>query len=122
MIRSLALVALSVWAIGCGARGETFERASEPPVIRIVNRNWADMRVYLTRDSARAFLGFVTTGRTEDFVASPDLIGAAGEVRLFADPVGSNRVFRSEPFQLEPGRIVEWTIRVNPVHSSLVVH
>ncbi|MFN2419830.1 MAG: hypothetical protein ABR527_00370 [Gemmatimonadota bacterium] len=124
MMRSIGLVALFVCSLGCGARDETLDRptASEPPVIRVINRNWADMRVYLARDGARALLGFVTTGSTTTFPAPRDLTGAAGELRLVADPVGSALVFRSEPFRLDPGRVVEWTIRVRPAYSSIVVY
>lgn len=124
MLRSVGLVVFLACVVGCGVRGETVDRpeASEPPVIRVVNHNLADMEVYLTRDGARGLLGLVTTGSTATFPVPSDMIGAAGDLRLIADPVGLRLDFRSEPFQVDLGQVVEWTIRARPASSSLVVH
>jgi hypothetical protein len=108
---------------GCASSAETAASpGTEVLTIRVVNRNWADMRVYLERDGLRDFLGMVTTGTTASFSAPPDMTAAAGSLRLIGDPVGSRLVFASEWFVAEPGRTVEWTIRVRPAYSSLVVH
>lgn len=95
---------------------------TEALTIRVVNRNWADMRVYLEREGLRDLLGVVTTGTTASFSAPPDMAAAAGSLRLVGDPIGSRLVFESERFVAEPGRTVEWTIRVRPDYSTLVVH
>lgn len=125
MMRSAGLLVFLACIAGCGARGETLGRpeASEAaPVIRVVNQNLIDMEVYLTRDGTRSLLGLVTAGSTSTFPVPSDMIGAAGDLRLIADPVGSALDFSSERFQVDPGQVVEWTIRARPTSSSLAVY
>lgn len=124
MMRFAGLLVFLTYIAGCSARGETLGRpeASEAPVIRVVNQNLIDMEVYLTRDGTRTLLGLVTAGSTSTFPVPSDMIGAAGDLRLIADPVGSALDFSSEWFQVDPGRVVEWTIRARPASSSLVVY
>jgi hypothetical protein len=107
----------------CGVREAGQGGVSTAPVtIRIVNRNWADMRVYLQRNGARGLLGVVTSGATADFTAPPDLDTPGATLRLVADPIGSTVAFASEPFQVAPGQTVEWTIRTRPAQSGVTVH
>ena len=124
MMRSAVLLVFLAFIVGCGTRGETLARpdASEAPAIRVVNENLADMEIYLTRGGARSLLGLVTTGSTVTFPVPSDMIGAVGDLQLIADPVGSALDFPSEWFQVDPGRVVEWTIRARPASSSLVVY
>jgi hypothetical protein len=108
---------------GCISGRETAPPPSpETITIRIVNHNWADMRVYLERGGVRDLLGVVTAGTSADFPAPRDLTAAAGDLRLVGDPVGSRLVFASEPFRVDPGRTVEWTIRVRPAYSGITIH
>ena len=124
LMRSAGFLLFLACIVGCGTRTETLGRseASEAPVIRVVNQNRADMEVYLTRDGTRTLLGLVTAGSTDTFPVPPDMIGATGDLRLIADPVGSTLDIPSERFQVDPGRVVEWTIRVTPASSSLVIY
>jgi hypothetical protein len=124
MMRSAGLLIFLASIVCCGARGETLGRpeASEATVIRVVNKNLIDMEVYLTQDGTRSLLGLVTAGSTSTFPVPSDMIGAAGDLRLIADPVGSVLDFSSEWFQVDPGQVVEWTIRARPASSSLVVY
>lgn len=110
-------------ALRCASQGDTTATPGpEVLTIRVDNRNWADMRVSLERDGFREFLGVVTTNTTASFPAPPDMTAAAGSLRLVGDPIGSRVVFTSEWFLPGPGQTVEWTIRVRPENSSLVVH
>ena len=126
-VRFILLAALLASVLGategCISDRETAARpSSEGIAIRIVNRNWADMRVYLERDGVRALLGIVTSGKTADFPAPRDMTAAAGTLRLIGDPVGSQIVFASESFRVDPGQTVEWTIRVRPAYSGITIH
>jgi hypothetical protein len=90
-------------------------------MIHIVNRNWADMRVSLERDGLRSILGVVTTGSTSSFAAPLGFVTGGSSLRLIGDPIGSRLAFASEAFTADPGQTVEWTIRVQPAQSSLVI-
>ena len=94
--------------------------ADEDAFVRIVNRNWADVRIYADRGGARSLLGAVTTGRTETFRVPPELVGS-GDLRLIADPVGAAVEFASEPFLPSEGRTAEWTIQNLPQNSTLII-
>ncbi|CAN5218908.1 hypothetical protein BH18GEM1_BH18GEM1_00010 [soil metagenome] len=112
----------------CAACGERTRSAGVRPgaprtaTVRIVNWNWSDMRVYAARDGDRSLLGLVTTGATQTFPLPADLMGRTGELRLVADPVGSAILLSSEPFLIDHGQVVEWTIHDRPENSTIVVH
>jgi hypothetical protein len=121
---SIVLCLLTAFAVGagCTARGSTERVPPDAPVtIQVVNRNWADMRVSIERDGLRALLGVVTTGSTSAFAAPLDFLTGGGSLRLIGDPIGSRLAFASEAFAAQPGQTVEWTIRVQPAQSSLVI-
>lgn len=114
---------MALWPGACASRPPAAPSPEDGVfTVRIVNRNWADMRVYLGREGQRAFLGLVTSGAAVTFPAPADMARAATAIRLVAEPVGSADVFVSEPFLADPGRTVEWTIRVRPEQSSTLVH
>jgi hypothetical protein len=120
---ALLLAGVLAGVAGCASRGEAEAQAvSQDVTIRIINRNWADMRVYLERDGVRDLLGVVTSGKSADFPAPRDLTTAAGSLRLIGDPVGSRLVFASESCGGDPGQTVEWTIRVRPAYSGITIH
>lgn len=107
---------------GCATRGSSEPRPRDAPLtISIVNRNWADMRIYLARDGLRSLLGVVTTGSRSSFDAPLDYVTGGGSLRLIGDPIGSTVSFETEGFTADPGQTVEWTIRVQPAQSSLVI-
>ena len=107
---------------GCATSGSGEPPPRDAPLtISIVNRNWADVRVYIERDGLRSLLGVVTTGSTSSFEAPLDFVSGGGSLRLIGDPIGSRLAFATEAFAADPGQTVEWTIRVQPAQSSLVI-
>lgn len=101
--------------------GEALPSIRSTAAASIVNHNWSDVRVYVTRGEARSFLGLVTAGGAQTFPVPTDMLAGSGELRLVADPVGSVLVFSTDTFLLDEGRTVEWTIRNKPEFSSLIV-
>ena len=79
------------------------------------------MRIYIERDGLRSLLGVVTTGSTASFEAPLDFVSGGGSLRLIGDPIGSRLAFATEAFTADPGQTAEWTIRVQPAQSSLVI-
>lgn len=94
--------------------------APRTATVRIVNWNWSDMRVYAARDGVRSLLGLVITGTKQTFPLPADLV-RTGDLRLVADPVGSAILLSSEPFLIDHGQVVEWTIHDRPENSTIVV-
>jgi hypothetical protein len=74
-----------------------------PATLRVENRAFADMVVYLVSSSgARQRLGTVTGNSTARF-RLPATATSFGNVRFLADPIGSNRTPVSEEIAVRPG-------------------
>lgn len=111
------------------------EPASEPPPlddvepaqlvetsIRVENRHWSDVTIYLFRRSARARLGTVTSNSTLTFrvpIGMGD--GEAVDVSFLADAIGSDEQYRSERLTVLEGQEVLLRLEVRMVHSSTSV-
>lgn len=90
--------------------------------IRIENRNWSDVTIYMFRRSARARIGTVTSNSTRTFHV-PIGMGADGalDVVLVADVIGSDEAFRTERLSVLPGQEVLLRLEVRLPHSSASV-
>ena len=74
-----------------------------PATLRVENRAFADMVVYVVSSSgARQRLGTVTGNSTARF-RLPATATSFGNVRFLADPIGSNRTPVSEEIAVRPG-------------------
>jgi hypothetical protein len=80
----------------------------------VQNNNWSEMVIYVVRGSTSARLGSVAGLATAKFPI-PDVLsgGPYGEVRIMADPIGSNRVYTSEVIHIVPGTQVELSLANN---------
>jgi hypothetical protein len=78
--------------------------------LTVTNHNWADMTVYAIRNGSRLRVGTVVSGTQERFTIPIGFDLRSGDIRLEADPVGSNEVFVSEPMSIAPGARVVWKI------------
>ena len=90
--------------------------------IRVENRNWSDVTIYMFRRSARARIGTVTSNSTQSFHV-PVGMGADGalDVVFVADAIGSDEAFRTEPLSVLPGQEVLLRLEVRLPHSSASV-
>jgi len=88
----------------------------------VENNNWQDMTVYLVRNGIRQRLGSVPSMGRANFRLGPGLIGGSGEIRLLADPLGSNVKFLSEPILIFAGRQVRFKVENNLSVSSYMVY
>lgn len=77
-----------------------------PTTVEVQNHNWQDMVVYVVQGTQRIRLGMVTSMRTETFRVPRTAIGASGQIRLLADPIGSPRGYLSETLNVRAGQRV----------------
>ncbi len=90
--------------------------------IRVENRHWGDVTVYLFRRSSRARLGIVTSNSTQVFRVPIGMGGGkAVDLSLVADVVGSDEQYRSDPLTVLDGQEVLLRLEVRMVHSSTSV-
>ena len=88
----------------------------------VQNQNWSEMVIYLVRGTTRARLGSVLGMNSAKFQI-PDVLsgGPYGELRVMADPIGSNRVYTSEVIHIVPGTQVELNLANNLAMSHYSV-
>ncbi len=75
----------------------------EPTVVRVENRAYLDMTIYVYRSSQRMRLGTVTGNSSTKFVIPHSLMFGATPLRFQADPIGANRQPISEEINVSPG-------------------
>lgn len=71
--------------------------------IKVDNRAYLDMTIYVMRGAERVRLGQATGASTSTFVIPPDVVQSATPLRFVADPVGSSRAEISEQINVRPG-------------------
>jgi hypothetical protein len=102
---ALLLAACAPSATG-GAPGGSPRRETAPSTVTVDNRNWLDVTVYVVQGTSRIRLGMVTGMGSATFHLPRSLQAYPGQVRLLADPVGSNHAYLSDAVQLRPGQRV----------------
>ncbi len=114
-----AVVALALGTGACATAGGARRAAmDEPATVSVTNSNWLDMTVYVTRDGTRQRLGTVTSMQTRTFrVPKPFTLGN-GNVRLLADPIGSEQAYATQPLVFNNGDRLDWKLENNLALSS----
>ena len=131
----IAVAGLAYAIAGCGAGGPTPGAEGEAPpldnaeseeeietTIRVENRHWSDVTIYMFRRGARARIGIVTSNSTRSFRVPIGMgAGKALDVTLLADAIGSEEEFRTERLTVLSGQEVLLRLEVRMVHSSASV-
>ena len=110
--RALTLAVLATLALSgagaCRSRQAAKGEGQMRPIttVRVENRAFLDMNVYVVRGGGRIRLGMVTGNSTMIFRLSRDAVAAGGRLRFLADPVGSGRTPVSEEIDVFPGEQV----------------
>src|SRR5688500_8451059 len=121
---STRLFALTLaWAVGTtvaacapamnqAAGDEIYEEvAVGKTTLRVSNNSWQDMNVFLLRGSTRHRLGMVTSMNTSTFTIPMEVLSAASDVRLYADPIGSIYGWATQPLLINAGQEVSLTLQ-----------
>ncbi len=92
-------------AIGVGAG------APSPPdrglvEVRIQNRSWSAVAIYLVSDGLVQRLGIATAVGTTTLWMPERLLGHSNDIRLVSAPIGSNDSHSTEPPLVRPGQLV----------------
>lgn len=78
--------------------------------LEITNDNWQDVRIYVVRGGQRSRLGTVTSLRRVTFRITETDVSPGSRVHLVAEVIGAPDRLATEPFMIEPGLVVEWSI------------
>lgn len=125
-----ALVVLVLAGSACGAFSRQpgtpdpvamDEERDEEISVRVRNNAWNAIHVYVVMGGQWESLGMVSSQTSSDYTIPRGMMGGRDEIRLVADPIGSNRGYFSDPILVEPGDLVEWTLQNNLNLSSVFV-
>jgi len=89
--------------------------------LRVVNRSWLDVTVYLQQGTHRDRVGTATAASTTEFHVPLRRIAEGADYRLSGDPIGSRQSIRSEPLRAQDGDVVTWTLEDNLARSFIEV-
>lgn len=87
----------------------------------VENNNWQDMTIYVLSGTQRSRVGSVSSMTTARFKLSSGITGNYGQLRLLADPIGSNRTFSLPLINVVPGAQVQVRLENNIGTSSFAV-
>jgi hypothetical protein len=113
-IRSVALALFFLSMVACSrvAPGTGGIDLDEATSVRVDNRGFTDMTVYVARSSQRQRLGLAPGNTVTTFALPRNLVGPATPLRFVADPIGSSRASVSEEISVSPGDTV--TLMIPP--------
>jgi len=108
--RLLALLFL-VAACSAGSSEEAPSPERGPATLRVENRNFLDMTVYVVSGAQRQRLG-VAPGNATTSLTIPDRLipGGASPLRFLCDPIGGEGLPVTEELVVQPGDVVELVI------------
>lgn len=111
-LRTSALALALTLGIAACARTHGPPPPEQPAaVLRVENDGFADMDVFVLRESgARVRLGFVTGSSAADLRIPPSVLSGTGVLRFLARPVGGNGPSVSQAISVSPGDTVVMTI------------
>ena len=102
-------LALGTACIGNTTPGEEAVPA-EPTYVKVQNRAFLDMNIYVFRSSQRIRLGTVNGNNTSRLLIPSNLLFGSTPLRFLADPIGGRRQPTSEEINVSPGDEVVLTI------------
>lgn len=115
MRRAVTLLAvLFIAALGTAACVGTGRNAPAPQPsasVRVINRAFIDVDVFVLNGTLRTRLGTVTASGSGTFRIPPTVVGTGRDLRFLVDPIGSDRqavTFNS--MYVRPGETVTLTV------------
>jgi hypothetical protein len=119
---------LALGVAGCASPGGSPNRSSldkpvteAPATVRVSNHNFSDVTVYVVQSGMRSRLGMVTGLTTRRFRMPMGMSTDAGDVRIYADPIGGSQGYLSPPVRVRPGQALDLTLGAILNLSSLAV-
>jgi len=122
---TLAVVTVGLLVGGCASG---LEKPADRPgangaaaTVEVTNHNWQDVVVYAVHPSQRVRLGFVVSMATAQLRIPATAVSGDGMLRLVADPIGSNRPFKTERIMVDPGARIELNVENSLALSTYAV-
>lgn len=105
----LALLLMTVAACSM-SRQQGNQEPQEETSLRVENRGWSEMTIYVLTSTERSRLGTISGNSTRVFTIPERLLFGATPLRFFADPLGGAREPSTRQITVSPGDQVTWII------------
>ena len=107
----ISILALMTVLTSCtSSRQSGVQAESNKTLIRVENRNFLDMKVYILRGSERIRIGTVTGNGRDVFVVPDGLVLGVSSLRFLADPIGGSQAPISQEISIRAGEEIELII------------
>jgi hypothetical protein len=93
----------------------------DPIMIQVINRHPLDMKVFVLHGAEKTRIGTATALGTTRIRLNPRLIRGLGDIRLYAEAIGSAGRVWTEMLVLHPGDAVDWSLAYELDHSAVMV-
>ena len=108
--RSLVLLLVCLAALDCRSRRQGPTPEALRTTLRVENRSFLDMNVYVLQSSQRVRLGRAGGNSTTTLTIPANMIFGVTALRFLADPIGANRLPISEEISVSEGDEVQLII------------
>ena len=108
---AVAVVATALGACAPAAEQARMGPAESQTTLVVKNNNWQEVVIYMLRGTTRARLGSVIGMGSARFRIADTMISGTGDVRIMADPIGSERTYTSPAIDVVPGAQVELQVQ-----------
>jgi hypothetical protein len=119
--RALALALVALVFACAGRHHHTKPQPAQDIPLRVTNRNWLDVAIYVLHDGQRTRVGTVTGSSAQEFKLPLWMLGQSHELTLIGEAIGSSDVARTEMLVIQPGQYIDWTLETNLRRSSVGV-
>jgi len=110
MRTSKFILILPLFLFACASSRQAGSQEDYKTSVRVENRNFLDMKIYILRGAERIRIGTVTGNSTQVFTIPEGLIFGSGLVRFLADPIGGTDTPISQEVSVRQGEVVELII------------
>jgi hypothetical protein len=98
-----AWIVLALLSAGCGHGVRSAPDPQAETTVRVENRNFLDMTVYIVHSSQRIRLGMVTGLSTQVFTIPGYIVRGSGQLQFELHPIGGRGNPRTESISVQPG-------------------
>ena len=122
------VAALALVASGCGGHQNVEDDAAPeadplaPTPLTVDNNHWLDIVVFVFHDGELSRVGTVTAASSTNFFLPNWMIGQSRNIRLLADPIGSEDAVGTETIHVQPGQFIEWRLESQLARSTVAVY
>jgi hypothetical protein len=106
----ISILAFITLLFSCTASRQAGGQPESKTLVRVENRNFLDMKVYILRGPERIRIGTVTGNGREVFVVPDGLVLGVSSLRFIAEPIGGSQTPVSQEISIQQGEEIELII------------